>query len=79
MVVANVNFVGEQMLEYYGRQSVLVNAQLDVDSYDVVSGDAIGNGYGSDLKYTSLNATQKAQEAVMGFVDRLKDDLQRQE
>lgn len=75
MVVANVNHVGEQMLEYYGRQSVLVNAQLDVDSYDVISGDAIGNGYGSDLKYTSLNATQIAQEAVMGFVDRLKEDL----
>jgi len=79
MVVANVNHVGEQMLEYYGRQSVLVNAQLDVDSYDVVSGDAIGNGYGSDLKYTSLNATQIAQEAVMGFVDRLKDDLKQPE
>ncbi len=75
MVVANVNYVGEQMLEYYGRQSVLVNAQLDVDSYDVVTGDSLGNGYGSELKYTSLNATQNAQEAVMGFVDRLKDDL----
>ncbi len=77
MVVANVNFVGEQMLEYYGRQSVLVNAQLDVDSYDVVSGDSLGNGYGSELKYTSLNATQMAQQAVMGFVDQLKDDLKR--
>lgn len=77
MVVANVNFVGEQMLEYYGRQSVLVNAQLDVDSYDVVTGDALGSGYGSELKYTSLNATQNAQDAVMGFVDRLKDDLKR--
>jgi serine/threonine-protein kinase len=77
MVVANVNFVGEQMLEYYGRQSVLVNAQLDVDSYDVVTGDALGTGYGSELKYTSLNATQNAQDAVMGFVDRLKDDLKR--
>ncbi|MCX7545705.1 serine/threonine-protein kinase [Marinicella gelatinilytica] len=75
LVVANVNFVGEQMLEYYGRQSVLVNAQLDVDSYDLASGDSLGSGYGSDLKYTSLNATQVAQEAVMGFVDRLKDDL----
>lgn len=77
MVVANVNFVGEQMLEYYGRQSVLVNAQLDVDSYDVVTGDALGTGYGSELKYTSLNATQNAQDAVMGFVDRLKEDLKR--
>ena len=77
MVVANVNHVGEQMLEYYGRQSVMVNAQLDVDSYDVVSGDALGNGYGSELKYTSLNATQNAQQAVMGFVDRLTDDLKR--
>jgi len=75
LVIANVNFVGEQMLEYYGRQSIMVNAQLDVDSYDLASGDALGSGYGADLSYTSLNATQTAQEAVMGFVDRLKNDL----
>ncbi len=77
LVIANVNFVGEQMLEYYGRQSVMVNAQLDVDSYDLASGDALGNGYGADLKYTSMNATQTAQEAVMSFVDQLKNDLKK--
>ncbi len=75
MIIANVNHVGEQTLEYYGRQSQLVNAQLDVDSYDLVSGDSIGTGYGSDLSYTSLNATETAQDAVMEFVDRLKTDL----
>ena len=75
MIIANVNHVGEQTLEYYGRQSQLYNAQLDVDSYDLTTGDSIGAGYGSDLSYTSLNATETAQDAVMEFVDRLKTDL----
>ncbi len=78
MIIANVNHVGEQTLEYYGRQSILVNAQLDVDSYDLATGDSIGMGYGSELSYTSLNATDTAQEAVMGFVERLKHDLKNQ-
>ena len=75
MIIANVNHIGEQTLEYYGRQSQLVNAQLDVDSYDLATGDSIGTGYGSQLSYTSLNATETAQDAVMEFVDRLKQDL----
>ncbi len=75
MIIANVNHVGQQTLEYYGRSSIMVNAQLDVDSYDLATGDSIGNGYGSELQYTSLNATETAQEAVMGFVDRLKQDI----
>lgn len=75
MIIANVNYVGQQTLEYYGRQSQLVSAQLDIDSYDLATGDSIGNGYGSELSYTSLNATETAQDAVMEFVDRLKSDL----
>jgi len=75
MIIANVNHVGQQNLEYYGRQSTLIKAQLDVDSYDLVTGDSIGPGYGSELSYTSLNATETAQDAVMEFVDRLKQDL----
>ncbi|MGJ8662571.1 MAG: serine/threonine protein kinase [Marinicella sp.] len=75
MIIANVNHVGQQTLEYYGRQSIMVSAQLDVDSYDLLTGDSIGNGYGSELSYTSLNATETAQDAVMEFVDRLKQDL----
>jgi serine/threonine protein kinase len=75
MIIANVNHVGQQTLEYYGRSSVMYNAQLDVDSYDLASGDSIGSGYGSELQYTSLNATETAQDAVMTFVDRLKADI----
>lgn len=75
MIIANVNHVGQQTLEYYGRQSIMNNAQLDVDSYDLATGDSIGVGYGSELSYTSLNATENAQEAVMRFVDQLKYDI----
>jgi hypothetical protein len=75
MIIANVNHVGQQTLEYYGRQSQMISAQLDVDSYDLATGDSIGTGYGSELSYTSLNATETAQDAVMEFVDRLKQDI----
>jgi serine/threonine protein kinase len=75
MIIANINHVGQQTLEYYGRQSIMNSAQLDVDSYDLATGDSIGMGYGSELSYTSLNATENAQEAVMSFVDRLKSDI----
>ncbi|WP_154224221.1 serine/threonine-protein kinase [Marinicella rhabdoformis] len=75
MIIANVNFVGEQQLEYYGRASTLVNAQLDVDSYHLADGDSIGMGYGSQISYTSLNATDNAEEAVMAFVNNLAQDI----
>jgi len=78
MIIANVNHVGQQTLEYYGRQSIMFSAQLDVDSYDLATGDSIGSGYGSELQYTSLNATETAQEAVMTFVVRLKADIKNQ-
>lgn len=77
MVIANVNHVGEQQLEYYGRQSTLINAQLDVDAYDLASGDSIGQGYGRKISYTSLNATDNATEAVMGFVGQLAEDIKK--
>ncbi len=77
MVIANVNHVGEQQLEYYGRQSTLINAQLDVDAYDLSSGDSIGQGYGRKISYTSLNATDNATEAVMGFVGQLAEDIKK--
>ena len=75
MVIANVNHVGQQQLEYYGRASTLINAQLDVDSYDLASGDSIGMGYGSKISYTSLEATDDAADAVMTFVAELAGDI----
>ncbi len=75
MVIAHVNHVGEQQLDYYGRSSTLINAQLDVDTYDLASGDSIGLGYGRKLSYTSLNATDNATEVVMEFVDQLASDI----
>ena len=77
MVIANVNHVGVQQLNYAGRTSELINAQLDVDAYDIKTGKNIGNGYGSKLNYTSLNATDQATDAVMQFTDRLTASLRK--
>ncbi len=75
MVIAHVNHIGEQELNYYGRTSQLINAQLDIDSFDLLSGDSLGSGYGAKLSYTALNATEQAEMAVMGYMDELKSTL----
>jgi len=75
MIIANVNYVGSQELQYAGRYSELISAQLDVDAYDIKTGDSIGNGFGAKICYTSLNATDQASDAVMQFTDRLVSSL----
>lgn len=75
MVIANVNYVGSQQLQYAGRSSELINAQIDIDTYDIKSGDSIGNGFGTKISYTSLNATDQASDAVMQFADQLTRTL----
>jgi hypothetical protein len=75
MVIANINHVGTQQLQYAGRSSTLVNAQLDIDTYDIKTGDSIGNGYGTNLNYTSLNATDEASDAVMQYSGELTENL----
>ncbi len=70
LVLVNINPTGSQELQYYGRQSTLMTAQLDVDSYDLQSGATLG-GYGGTLRYTALNATEKAIEAIDPLADRL--------
>ena len=75
MVIANVNYVGSQQLQYAGRSSELVNAQIDIDAYDIKTGDSIGNGYGSKISYTSLNATDQATDAVMQYTETLASNL----
>ena len=77
MVIANVNYVGSQELQYAGRYSELISAQLDIDSYDIKTGDSIGEGFGSKIDYTSLNATDQATDAVMQFTDRLTENLKK--
>lgn len=75
MVIANVNYVGSQQLQYAGRSSELINAQIDIDAYDIRTGDSIGNGYGTKISYTSLNATDQASDAVMQYTNTLAANL----
>jgi len=75
MIIANVNYVGSQELLYAGRSTELINAQIDIDTYDIKTGDSIGNGFGSKINYTSLNATDQASDAVMQFTDKITASL----
>ncbi|MFK8012602.1 MAG: serine/threonine-protein kinase [Marinicellaceae bacterium] len=75
MIIANVNYVGSQELLYAGRATELVNAQVDIDTYDIKTGDSIGTGFGSQINYTSLNATDQASDVVMQYTDQLVVNL----
>ena len=75
MVIASINYVGSQQLQYAGRSSELINAQIDIDTYDIKSGDSIGKGYGTKINYTSLNATDQASDAVMQYTNTLIANL----
>lgn len=75
MIIANVNYIGSQELLYAGRSSELINAQIDVDTYDIQTGDSIGTGYGSNISYTSLNATEQASDAIQPYLHQLSSEL----
>lgn len=77
MIIANVNYVGSQQLQYAGRSSELINAQIDIDAYDIRTGDSIGIGYGTKINYTSLNATDQASDAVMQYSNTLANNLKK--
>ena len=77
IIIANVNYIGSQQLNYAGRTSELINAQLDIDSYDVKSGESIGEGFGSKISYTGLNATEQATDAVLEISSSLAKTLKK--
>lgn len=72
IIIANVNEIGTQELSYSGRTSLLINAQIEIDTYDVKTGDLLDTGFGSKINYTSLNATEEAIDAISEYSDQLK-------
>jgi len=44
-------------------------------TYDIKTGDSIGSGYGTNINYTSLNATDEASDAVMQYAGELMQNL----
>ena len=75
LVLAQVDFLGETGLEYYGQHSTLYSVNLKVRNILLSERRSIGRGWQQKVDFTSLNAGEKAEEAVGPFLGQLTDSL----
>jgi serine/threonine-protein kinase len=69
VVFVHARPVGSQELQYYGRSSTLYTVQLGVKAYRVSDGSVLWTSSGDQVSFTSLNAAEKAREAVEPMLD----------
>jgi serine/threonine-protein kinase len=70
--------VGSQQLNYYGQSSTLYTVQLGLKAYRVGDGSVLWTGGAQQVNFTSLNAAEKAREAIepmLGDVDGRLDEF----
>jgi len=75
LVLAQIDYLGETGLEYYGQYSTLYSVNLKVRNILLSERRSIGRGWQQKVDFTSLNAGEKATEAVSPFLDQLTDSL----
>jgi len=64
LVVARIEPAGERELHYMGRTDTAYSSRVNVVVYDVASGSPIGSRASGSIEYTSLNASQKAEQVI---------------
>ncbi|MGB0132897.1 protein kinase domain-containing protein [Dokdonella sp.] len=67
--------VGSQELFYYGQASTLYTVQLGVKAYRVSDGSTLWSSSKSQVNFSTLNATEKAEEAVGPLLDDVDRNL----
>jgi len=67
--------VGTQELTYYGRSSTLYTAQIDIKAYHVSDQRMLGTGWNEQISFTTLNASEKAREAIEPLMGEVTDKL----
>jgi serine/threonine-protein kinase len=75
VVFINAKPVGTQELNYYGRSSTAYNVQLGVRIYHVGAKRMLGPGWTEQVLFTSMNAADKAREAIEPVVDEVESSL----
>ena len=75
VVVVNARPVGTQQMNYYGQSSTLYTVQLGVKAYRVRDGSVLWTGSGDQVNFTSLNAAEKAREAIEPLLDSVDNQL----
>jgi eukaryotic-like serine/threonine-protein kinase len=75
VLVVHARPVGSQEMTYYGQVSTLYTVQLGVKAYRVADGSVLWTSGAEQVNFTSLNAAEKAREAVEPMLDRVDGRL----
>ncbi|MEO7432950.1 MAG: protein kinase [Dokdonella sp.] len=67
--------VGTQQMNYYGQSSTLYTVQLGVRAYRVSDGSVMWRSGAEQVNFTSLNAAEKAREAIEPMLDNVDSQL----
>jgi serine/threonine protein kinase len=75
VVFVNARPVGSQEMTYYGQSSTLYTVQLGVKAYRVSDGSVMWTSSTEQVNFTSLNAAEKAREAIEPMLDTVDSRL----
>ncbi|MBS0556053.1 MAG: hypothetical protein JSR27_01415, partial [Proteobacteria bacterium] len=75
VVFVHARKVGAQEMNYYGQSSTLYTAQLAVRAYAIEQARPLGPPWSEQVNFTSLNAAEKAHEAVEPMLERVSERL----
>ena len=74
VVVVHARPAGSENISYYGQSSTLNTAQLNVTAYAVEGHRKLGAG-SEQVHFTSLNASDQAEEAIESMLPQLEQQL----
>jgi len=75
VVFVNARPVGSQEIAYYGQSSTLYTVQLGVKAYRVSDGSVLWTSSTEQVNFTTLNAAEKAREAIEPMLDTVDSRL----
>jgi len=75
VVFVNARPVGSQEIAYYGQSSTLYTVQLGVKAYRVADGSVMWTSSTEQVNFTTLNAAEKAREAIAPMLDTVDSRL----
>ncbi|MEM1092340.1 MAG: protein kinase [Pseudomonadota bacterium] len=69
LVLAEIDYIGETQLQYYGQFSTLYSVNVKIRNISLRDRRPLGRGWTRKVDFTTLNADEKAKEEVGPIVD----------
>ncbi|MEM6937673.1 MAG: protein kinase, partial [Pseudomonadota bacterium] len=69
LVLAEIDYIGETQLQYYGQFSTLYSVNVKIRNISLKDRRPLGRGWTRKVDFTTLNADEKAKEEVGPIVD----------